>query len=71
MSVINLLVIHTTPFAVLTLTLCAWVSCHSIASFKLDEYETARDCFSKGLELAPTNNNFKTWIRKCDAEIAG
>ncbi len=47
-------------------------ACHrSVACFKLEEYETARESFAKAQELAPTNAALKTWIRKCDAEIQG
>lgn len=40
-----------------------------MAAFSLEEYESARASFQKGLELEPSNNIFKTWIRKCDAEM--
>lgn len=40
-----------------------------IASFKLEEYEAALEAFEAGAKLAPENSQFKTWIRKCQAEI--
>jgi len=43
-----------------------------IACFSLDEYETAKIAFEKGLALAQEKekSSFKMWIRKCDAEIS-
>ncbi len=35
----------------------------------MDEFESAKAAFEKGLVLDPNNSQFKTWIRKCDAEI--
>lgn len=35
----------------------------------MDEYESAKAAFEKGQSLDPNNTQFKTWIRKCDAEI--
>ncbi|KAL6072088.1 Cochaperone protein [Balamuthia mandrillaris] len=40
-----------------------------MACFALDEYETALAAFEKGQQLEPENASFKTWIRKCKAEI--
>jgi len=40
-----------------------------LAAFSLDEFETAKQAFLKAQELAPSAQN-KTWIRKCDAELA-
>jgi suppressor of G2 allele of SKP1 len=40
-----------------------------MACFALDEYEAAKAAFEKGYQLEPTNSNFKTWIRKCNAEL--
>jgi len=40
-----------------------------IACFELEEYETALASFHKGASLDPSDSSFKTWIRKCQAEI--
>jgi suppressor of G2 allele of SKP1 len=40
-----------------------------MALFSLEEYETAKQAFEKGQSLDPSNSGFKTWIRKCDAEL--
>eukprot|EP00741_Cyanophora_paradoxa_P020204 tig00000219_g19503.t1 len=40
-----------------------------VACFELSEYESAKTAFEKGLALQPSNSQFKTWIRKCDAEL--
>jgi suppressor of G2 allele of SKP1 len=40
-----------------------------IACFELEEYETALAAFEKGASLDKTDSSFKTWIRKCQAEI--
>jgi len=40
-----------------------------MAAFSLCEYESAKQAFEKSQELAPSQAN-KTWIRKCDAELA-
>jgi len=40
-----------------------------MACFSLDEFETALSAFQKGQELEPENSTFKTWIRKCVAEL--
>lgn len=42
-----------------------------IACFYLEEYESARKFFDKGSDLATDQRSFKTWARKCDAEIEG
>ena len=42
-----------------------------VALFHLEEYETAKEAFEAGLALDPKNSSFKTWIRKCAAEIDG
>jgi len=39
------------------------------AAFAMDEYESAKAAFEKGHSLDPNNAQFKTWIRKCEAEI--
>jgi len=39
------------------------------ALFHLDEFETAHKAFLKAQQLDPSNPTFKTWIRKCEAEI--
>eukprot|EP00698_Gefionella_okellyi_P026349 TRINITY_DN9_c0_g1_i1.p2 TRINITY_DN9_c0_g1~~TRINITY_DN9_c0_g1_i1.p2 ORF type:complete len:332 (-),score=105.41 TRINITY_DN9_c0_g1_i1:1464-2459(-) len=40
-----------------------------MAAFELEEYETAKSAFEQGQQLAPTNGRFKTWLRKCEAEM--
>jgi len=40
-----------------------------MAAFALEEFESARTSFEKGQELDPGNIQFKTWIRKCIAEM--
>jgi len=40
-----------------------------MACFAIDEFETALIAFQKGLVLDSSNTQFKTWIRKCEAEI--
>lgn len=42
-----------------------------VALFHLEEYETAKAAFEAGQALDPNNSSFKTWIRKCAAEIEG
>ena len=42
-----------------------------VALFHLEEYETAKAAFETGQALDPNNSSFKTWIRKCAAEIDG
>ena len=36
----------------------------------MEEYEAAKEAFEGGAALAP-DATFKTWIRKCDAELRG
>lgn len=43
----------------------------STACFALDEFEAAREAFQAGLAVEPANSAFKTWLRKCEAELAG
>lgn len=40
-----------------------------VACFELDEYETALSAFEKAASLDASDTSFKTWIRKCQAEI--
>ncbi len=40
-----------------------------MAAFALEEFESAKASFDKGLEYEPTNSTLKTWSRKCDAEL--
>ncbi|KAL4230582.1 Suppressor of G2 allele of SKP1 [Mactra antiquata] len=40
-----------------------------MALFYLEEYQPAKDAFSEGLKIDAEDNNFKTWIRKCEAEL--
>ena len=42
-----------------------------VALFHLEEYESAKAAFERGQALDPKNSTFKTWIRKCAAEIDG
>ena len=49
---------------------------HRTALFELDELESANAAFQAGLRLAQASSSrlvakFKTWIRKCEAEIEG
>jgi hypothetical protein len=37
--------------------------------FAMEEYETAKAAFEKGQQLDHENATFKTWIRKCMAEM--
>jgi hypothetical protein len=43
-----------------------------MAAFSLEEFESAKSSFTDGQKIAPEaqQNQFKTWIRKCDAELA-
>jgi hypothetical protein len=41
-----------------------------VAAFAEEEFESAKAAFEKGLPVAGTETqSFKTWIRKCQAEI--
>eukprot|EP01097_Dermamoeba_algensis_P010013 TRINITY_DN721_c0_g1_i2.p1 TRINITY_DN721_c0_g1~~TRINITY_DN721_c0_g1_i2.p1 ORF type:complete len:282 (-),score=65.97 TRINITY_DN721_c0_g1_i2:273-1118(-) len=40
-----------------------------IACFSLEEFETAKTAFEKGFTIDPSNSSFKTWLRKCEAEL--
>jgi len=40
-----------------------------MALFSLEEYEAAKQAFEKGQSLEAANTAFKTWIRKCEAEL--
>jgi hypothetical protein len=46
-----------------------------VSAFSLGEYETAKQAFERGLSLleaagkADSVRKYRTWIRKCDAEI--
>jgi hypothetical protein len=40
-----------------------------MAAFALEEFESAKASFEKGLEFDPVNSILKTWSRKCDAEL--
>jgi len=40
-----------------------------MALFALEEFETAQIAFEKGQTSDPSNSQFKTWIRKCQAEL--
>jgi len=37
----------------------------------LEEYEAAKEAFDAGARLAPDSAQFKTWARKCMAELEG
>lgn len=41
------------------------------ACFHLEEYETALQCFQQGQQLAPDMTKFRTWIKRCQAELDG
>jgi suppressor of G2 allele of SKP1 len=40
-----------------------------IACFNMEEFGTAKNAFEKGRDLDSSNTQFKTWIRKCNAEL--
>eukprot|EP00193_Tetraselmis_chui_P018511 CAMPEP_0177791764 /NCGR_PEP_ID=MMETSP0491_2-20121128/24123_1 /TAXON_ID=63592 /ORGANISM="Tetraselmis chuii, Strain PLY429" /LENGTH=409 /DNA_ID=CAMNT_0019314049 /DNA_START=224 /DNA_END=1455 /DNA_ORIENTATION=- len=40
-----------------------------VACFRLDEYEAAKSAFVAGMAISEAQEPFKTWIRKCDAEL--
>jgi len=40
-----------------------------VACFRLEEYETAKAAFLTGMALGDAQEPYKTWIRKCDAEL--
>mmetsp|Transcript_2072 Transcript_2072/g.6302 ORF Transcript_2072/g.6302 Transcript_2072/m.6302 type:complete len:333 (-) Transcript_2072:1082-2080(-) len=40
-----------------------------IACFNMEEFATAKKAFEQGKQIDPDNNQFKTWIRKCNAEL--
>jgi len=40
-----------------------------MAAFSLEEFESAKEAFEKAQQLAPSAQH-KTWIRKCEAELA-
>ena len=42
-----------------------------IACYYLEEYETALQALEQGMALSPETSAFKTWHRKCKAEIEG
>jgi len=37
--------------------------------FEMEEFETAKSSFEKGQQLDSSNTTFRTWIRKCNAEL--
>lgn len=37
--------------------------------FHLEDYKSAKDAFTQGQTLDPADGNFRTWIRKCEAEM--
>lgn len=48
----------------------------SIAHFELDEFVAARHAFTAGACVVPKGDEvlakrFRTWLRKCDAELDG
>ena len=42
----------------------------SVALFHMEEYEAAKEAFEAGQSIS-IESTFKTWIRKCDAELEG
>jgi len=40
-----------------------------VACFNMEEFVTAKAAFEQGKQLDSANGQFKTWIRKCNAEI--
>ena len=41
-----------------------------MALFAEEEYESAKAAFEKGQSLDANNTQWRTWIRKCDTELA-
>ncbi len=42
----------------------------SVALFHMDEYEAAKAALEQGQRLDPDNKQYKTWLRKCEAELS-
>lgn len=40
-----------------------------VSLFNLEDYKSAKDAFCSGQAIDNQDENFKTWIRKCEAEI--
>lgn len=40
-----------------------------VACFWLEEYETAKAAFLSGMAISKNPERYRTWIRKCDAEV--
>ena len=51
--------------------ICQYIIAHREAAFTLEEYEAARDAFRAAQALDFNTAKCRTWIRKCDAELAG
>lgn len=45
--------------------------CRSVASFELEEFETAKAAFEKAAALDPKLKAVKGWIAKCYKELNG
>ena len=43
----------------------------SVALFHMDEFEAAKGALEEGARLDPANKQYKTWLRKCQAELDG
>lgn len=41
-----------------------------MAAFSLEDFKTALAAFQKGMDLKPDAAAWKTWIRKCEAELS-
>lgn len=52
-------------------TICQPGAFCRVALFNLEEYESAKAAFEAGQALDTKNSTFKTWIRKCAAELDG
>ena len=52
-------------------TICQPGAFCRVALFNLEEYESAKSAFEAGQALDAKNSTFKTWIRKCAAEMDG
>ena len=52
-------------------TICQPGAFCRVALFNLEEYESAKSAFETGQALDAKNSTFKTWIRKCAAEMDG
>ena len=50
---------------------CTPLYMYSVALFHMDEFEAAKGALEEGARLDPANKQYKTWLRKCQAELDG